>query len=61
MNKKNLTSTYVGKSRVSYVYKERDNAFIVTLYENEALSNTIVYDNEDKAESCAEDWCLSEF
>jgi len=61
MNKKNLTSTYVGKSRVSYVYKERDNTFIVTLYENEALTNTIVYDNEDQAESCAEDWCLSEF
>lgn len=61
MNKKNLTSTYVGKSRVSYVHKERDNAYLVTLYENEALTNTIVYDSEDSAESCAEDWCLSEF
>lgn len=61
MNKKKLVSTYVGKSRVSYVHKERDNVYLVTLYENEALTNTIVYDNEDQAESTAEDWCLSEF
>jgi hypothetical protein len=61
MNKKNCISTYVGKSRISYVYRERENTYLVTLYENEALTNTVIYSNQDKAESCAEDWCLSEF